>query len=179
MSRPTRFWLQILALWLFSATSASVAGEVRLPLTGWGTLVLNVPNDWRSEVRLKPIPTISVAPASGKSFEVLISPFTSPNGSIPPATPASLKGQAEANVNYLRAQAAESVIAIHELPAGRVFGSYYSLTDRAPKPGEYKYMTQGLVSVDGWPVAFTVLNDGSTKALVETSLRMLQSARKE
>jgi hypothetical protein len=78
-----------------------------------------------------------------------------------------------------KSQAVEASLAIQELKSETVQGSYFSATDRAPKAGEFKYMTQGAISVQGLPVTFTILSNGNPKATVEPALRMLRTARRE
>jgi hypothetical protein len=40
-------------------------------------------------------------------------------------------------------------------------GYYFSATDRAPKPGEFKYLTQGILHIGELVASFTILsNDG-------------------
>ena len=78
-----------------------------------------------------------------------------------------------------KTQSVEKSLPIQSFGSGEVQGSYYSATDRAPKPGEFKYMTQGAMSVNGLPVAFTILSNGNAQAAVAPALRMLSAARKE
>jgi hypothetical protein len=85
----------------------------------------------------------------------------------------------EAGANAAKSQAVEQSLPIQSVGTAEVQGHYFSATDRAPKPGEFKYMTQGAMSVSGLPVAFTILSNGNPKAAVEPALRMLAAARKE
>ncbi len=63
------------------------------------------------------------------------------------------------------------------LKGSNSFGYYFTLTDRAPKAGEFKYMTQGALRVGNLMVVFTVLtNDGQSKT-VDDALSMMQSAK--
>jgi hypothetical protein len=85
----------------------------------------------------------------------------------------------ESGANAAKSQAVEQSLPVQSFGTAEAQGHYFSVTDRAPKPGEFKYMTQGAVSVGGLPVAFTILSNGNPKAAVEPTLRMLAAARKE
>ena len=77
------------------------------------------------------------------------------------------------------AQAVEKSISIQDLKGPHAEGTYFSATDRAPKPGEFKYMTQGAMSVSGLPVTFTILTNDDSKSPESVALRMLRTARRE
>jgi hypothetical protein len=64
----------------------------------------------------------------------------------------------------LESQSVEKKIEVQRVAGEHARGYYVCATDRAPKPGEYKYMCQGLVSVDGTPIVFTVLYNDPGKA---------------
>jgi hypothetical protein len=91
----------------------------------------------------------------------------------------SLRRLVESEASSARAQSVEKSLPIQELGPGEVQGSYFSATDRAPKAGEFKNMTQGAMSVGGLPVTFTILSNGDPKVAVEPALRMLRAAHRE
>ncbi len=64
----------------------------------------------------------------------------------------------------LESQSVEKKIAVQRVEGEHARGYYVCATDRAPKAGEYKYLCQGLVSVDGTPIVFTLLFNDSGKA---------------
>jgi hypothetical protein len=161
-------------------TSFGYAAETEITISGWGTLLLAAPDGWRQEVMVRePVVTVAFTPAVGNSFQVMISPLRSSNGTMPPSTPEALRRSVWAGAEHAKSQAVESSIPIHELRSRSVVGSYFSATDRVSKPGEYKYMTQGMVSVEGLPIAFTILSNGEPQAIVESALRMVKSAHKQ
>ena len=155
------------------------AEEVRVSVPGGGALVLPAPEGWRNGRQPGPVPTVSLTPASGNSFQVMVSPLVAPDGGVAPASRESLRRLVEAGANEAKSQAVEKSLPIQSFGSGEVQGNYFSATDRAPKPGEFKYMTQGAMSVSGLPVAFTILSNGNPQAAVEPALRMLAAARKE
>lgn len=155
------------------------AAEAEIPVAGWGALLLTAPDGWHQETRERqPVTTVAFTPATGNSFQVIVSPLRSAQGSMAPVTPEAMRGKVLASAEHVRSQAVESNLPVRELRSGSVVGSYFSATDRAPKPGEYKYMTQGMLAVEGLAVAFTILSNGEPQSTVEPALRMLQSARK-
>ena len=85
----------------------------------------------------------------------------------------------EGAANEAKAHSVEKSLPIHSFGSGSVQGNYFSATDRAPKPGEFKYLTQGSMSVSGLPVGFTILSNGNAHAAVGPALRMLAAARRQ
>jgi len=157
----------------------ALAADVRVSLPGGGTLVLPVPAGWRQARQAGPVPTISLTPEAGNSFQVLVSPLVDPNGVTAPADPDSLRRVVSSIAQSSLSQAVEKTLPLEELRGDNVQGSYFSATDRAAKPGEFKYITQGAVSVQGFPVAFTILSNSNSKVAVDPALRMLKAARLE
>ncbi len=71
----------------------------------------------------------------------------------------------------------EKEIPVNEFVAAYGDGYYYSYTDKAPKPEEYKYTTAGLFRLGDIALQFTVLtNDGAETALVDAT-EMLKNAK--
>ena len=169
----------LLALFLGLVASQACAEDIRIPIPGGGALVLPVPDGWRSSRQSGPVPTVSLTPASGSSFHVLVSPLIAPDGRFAPASPDWFRGSVEGAANAAKSQSVEKSLPIQSFSSGNVQGNYFSATDRAPKPGEFTYLTQGSMSVSGVPVGFTILSNGNAQAAVEPALRMLAAARRE
>jgi len=110
---------------------------------------------------------------------VLVSPLVATDGRLVPATRESLRSLVETGATQAKSQSVEKSLLVQSFGSGEVQGNYFSATDRAPKAGEFKYLTQGAMSVSGLPVAFTILSNGNPQAAVEPALRMLGAARKE
>ncbi|HEY7676568.1 MAG TPA: hypothetical protein VIG69_05830, partial [Candidatus Methylomirabilis sp.] len=70
-----------------------------------------------------------------------------------------------------------TTIEVRELQGVAARGYYFSATDRAPKPGEYKFMTQGMLRVGSLLVTFTILTNDGQGNIVADALAMLRSAR--
>lgn len=157
----------------------ALAAEERLALPGGGALVLPVPYGWKQERQSGPVLTLSLTPDAGNSFQVLVSPLVRPNGATVPADPESLRRLVSSGAQHALSQAVEKTLPVQDFRGGNAQGSYFSATDRAPKPGEFKYMTQGAASIQGLPVTFTILSNSDGNAATESAFRMLKAARRE
>lgn len=62
-----------------------------------------------------------------------------------------------------------------ESPAGP--GFYFSATDQAPRPGDYKFLTHGLLKAGALSVSFTILTRDGQQQIVGDALAMLKTAR--
>ena len=76
-----------------------------------------------------------------------------------------------------KAEAVEKTIPVLELQGDSGGGYYFSATDRAPKPGEYKYMTQGMIRIGELATTFTILSNDGAGSVVPDTLRSLKRAR--
>jgi len=157
----------------------AAAADVRVALPASGALVLPAPEGWRSLEQPGSVPTVSLTPANGKAFQVLVSPLVRPGAPMPPSDSTSLCRTVQSAANHALSQSVEKSLPLQDLRSATVEGCYFSATDRAPKPGEFKYMTQGAVAVQGLPVSFTILSNGDPRLAVEPALQMLRAARKE
>ena len=70
----------------------------------------------------------------------------------------------------------EHYLAVEPLTGAPGQGYHFSATDAEPKPGEFKYLSGGMLLVGDLVVSFTILtNDGQVKAK-DQALAMLKSA---
>jgi hypothetical protein len=114
--------------------------------------------------------------SGGAPFKVLITAIWSGKGSSPLPTTDQLKQKVRESAEHVRPQAVEKVIDVKDLKGSAAFGYYFTATDRAPKAGDFKYMTQGMMRVGDLMVVFTVLtNDGQSK-IIDEALAMMKSA---
>ena len=170
--RSTLFSLSLLA-------SQAYAEEVRIAVANAGVVLLTLPDGWRHTMQAGPLPTLSLTPAKGKAFEVLLSALVAPDGRLAAASPEALRRIVEASANEAQAQAVEKSLPLQEMGGGAVHGHYFFATDKAPKPGEFTYLAQGAMAVQGLPLAFTILCNGDPQATLRPALRMLGTARKQ
>jgi hypothetical protein len=178
VSRSTALARCLIAVLLASGNLAH-AGDTRVPIASGGALVLPVPEGWRKGTDDGPVPNLSLRSASGPDFRVSIFALVSPGGRVGPASAESLRQLVASGANNALAQAVEESIPIQELKSTDVEGSYFTATDRAPKPREFKYLIQGAMLVSGLPVTFTILTNDDSKSAEDLALHMLRSARRE
>jgi hypothetical protein len=136
-------------------------------------LELAIPAGWKDELKEK---SLALSPREGAPFQVVITPVArqKPGGSADTAIQMRLNVQQAAD--KVKPSALEQYLVVEELKGAPAPGYYFSATDREPKPGEFKHLTQGMLLVGDVVVAFSILtNDGQEKAKNE-ALAMLKSA---
>jgi hypothetical protein len=163
------------ASWPLSALDAS--SHIALP--GGDELWLTIPAAWNEKFdspQKNMPPGVWLTPRQGGSFNVLITPLS--------VTP---MGAAMSDDNRLRAivtsaarnalaKSVEMTIPVHELTGPSVHGFYFFATDRAPAPGEWKFLTQGMINIDGVPFAFTILTNDGQEAVAKLALELVRNA---
>jgi len=80
-----------------------------------------------------------------------------------------VRGIVEEAGKHMLKDSVEKKLILKEFSQGILKGYYFSLTDKAPKPGEYKYVKQGAVMSSQFYLSFTILyknsNDPSKEAI--------------
>jgi hypothetical protein len=56
-------------------------------------------------------------------------------------------------------------------------GYYFSITDKAPNPGEYRYMNRGVIGVGNLLLNATILHRVKESESVKDALSLLREAR--
>jgi hypothetical protein len=183
MTRMKKLFLYALPFVLCLAgalTAAAGPTSVRqYPLPDGTVLQMKVPASWQHEFTRELTelpPTITLRPQTGEDFAVLVTPLPPAGEASPPPTAQAIREHVELVVDKARSQAAEEMISIREFRGTSGVGYYFSATDKAPKPGEYKFMTQGIFGVDNLIVAFTVLTNDGQRAIVDDALAMFKGA---
>ncbi len=164
-----------------SLPDSSVSAAVRqFQLPNLGHLELSLPKSWKDQLRQPPQelpPTITLSPSTGNAFQVLITPFWSIRPDVVVPGKEEMRKSVMRSIEDARPQAVEQVIPLQELTGTAGAGYYFSATDKSPKPGEFKYMTQGMLRVGDLALMFTALtNDSAEPALAET-MAMLKKAK--
>ena len=150
-----------------------LAAELRVSFPDGGAVVFAAPSGWKAG-QADSKWTVSITPEVGNSFQVLLSPIGVRDA--PHIDAESLRRLVGMSAERALTQSVETSLPLHDLKGPDVRGTYFSATDRAPGPGEFKYLTQGAMAVGGRAVAFTILSNGGPRPSVEPALRMLQSA---
>ena len=182
MNKTRGYFSYLMGLLLCFCASQVIAEETsvrRYQLPDHGSIQLNVPTSWKDELRQPPNrlpPTIVFKPSSGPAFGVLMTPIWPAKEGIPSASAEAIRQQVQQAAEHARSQAVEKTLEVLELKGLSGLGYYFSATDRAPKPGEYKYMTQGILKVSGLTVTFTILTNEGQDQVVQEALAMMKTA---
>ena len=169
--------VSFLVTWGFAV--ASVVSPHLFELPDHGALALLVPDDWTGQLKQPPNrlpPTITLKPRSGTPFEVQITAVwsNSPASKLPDET--AIRSEVAGAAKGAAPQSVEGDLPLQEIRGVNGRGYYFVATDRAPNPGEYKYLTQGIIRVGEISLAFTVLTNDGQKAAVQAALEMLRTA---
>ena len=87
-----------------------------------------------------------------------------------------LRRMVESAAQNAAAKAVEDALAVKELAGPELLGFYFSATDKAPKAGEYLFMTQGLARVKDMLLVFSIYTNAGQEAVVQAALEMLRGA---
>lgn len=145
-----------------------------------GTLELNIPVSWKGKVH-KPQenmpPTIIFDPAKGNDFQVMINVLWSKTGEQDFNSQQKVRTFVEKQGQTLLPNISETKIVLTEIKGVSHNGYYLSVTDKAPNPGEYRYMTRGSIGVGNLLLNFTILHRVKDPQSVRDALSMLREAK--
>jgi len=152
------------------------------PLPGHGTLELTVPSSWKQSVSRPPAdlpPTIEFTPVSGSEFVIQVTPIWSLSQDSDPdlGEPETIRGFVEKVGRRQLDHAIEREINLKEIAGPKARGYLFTITDRAPAKGEWKYLTAGAVGVDGLLLSFTILTNSPDSGDRDRALRMIKQSR--
>ena len=171
--------LLVTSLAMAAATVWAAPRTESYKLLDHGELIFSMPKEWISDVNQPPgelPPTISIGPKSGRPFQVLVTPVW-PIGDGGKTDEPTLRRITTALAAEAQPQAVEAALPLKELVGTDGHGFYFTATDRAPKPGEYKFLAQGMIRVGEIALAFTVLSNDGQADIVTSSLQLLANAR--
>ena len=173
----------ILLVILLIASMVLSAGQMTIrkyPIAEHGTLELSVPTSWKGEVHKpqeKMPPTIIFDPAKGNDFQVLITVLWGKSGDQDFNSQEKVRTFVEKDGQKLLPNAVEPNIVLQEIKGVNNAGYYFSITDKAPNPGEYRYMTRGAIGVGNLFLNFTILHRVKDSQSVRDALSVLQEAK--
>ena len=176
----SKYLLGLCLVAAFTCANAQDTVTRKYPLANHGVFQLQVPRSWQEELRQPPRdypPTIVLTPKAGSSFQILITPMFAVREGMTMPSAARIKASVERAAENAKHQAVEKTVPVKELKGPAATGYYFSVTDRAPKPGEYKYMTQGILRVGAVTPTFTILTNDGAESIVIQALNMLEGAR--
>lgn len=157
---------------------AAAQSPKRYDIGELGRLSLNFPDTWLDTMTRSPDSngtTIKFTPKSGSPFEVIVSA-----GMVIPASETrdpsevarAIAGDAASGAVL---QAVEPELAIVELKGDEATAHYFSATDKAPKPDEFKYLTQGAVVTGRVLMIFTILTNDDSHAADANAIDMIKT----
>ncbi|MEO6277204.1 hypothetical protein [Roseateles sp.] len=158
----------------------AVAAELRVPLPNRDDLVMDLPNGWHGQInrpRAELPPTVAISGPNAATLQVLVTPIWPMAGAKAPA-PDDIRAMVQRALDRTRPRAVEPELKLHDLDATGKVGYYFSATDAAPAPGEFKSMTQGAVGMGELRVTFTILINGEPAEPTSQALALLRSMRR-
>jgi hypothetical protein len=174
-------YLGWLVLSFVTATTAIAAnGEKKaFPLPDKSSLVLTIPPGWKDELKENQgsaPASIVLSPSNGTPFQVVVTPVARQTPGASVQTAIKMRQSVQQAADKVKPSAVEPYLSVEELPGAPAPGYYFSATDREPKPGEYKYLTQGMLLVSDVVVSFSVLTNDGREKVKDAALAMLKDA---
>jgi len=179
MTPSTRRFVLLLAALSLAARGRSMSPRA-YDLPGHGRLELSAPAEWKDDVSRPPgdlPPTIEFSPASGNAFSLQVTPLFSPTADPDYNRPASLRPLLMKIGQKQLEESVEKEITLKEIKGHEVSGYYFTVTDRAPKPDEWTYLTEGAAGVGDLLVSFTILTNSLDSGELRQALRVIESCR--
>jgi hypothetical protein len=144
-----------------------------------GLLTLFVPKHWndrKSQLSVGLPRTIRFSSSEGERFEVLFSARWSGRDDPSVVEPDFILSVATFGAKLAAPQAVEPELEVRSLPTNAGEAYVFSATDKDPKPGEYRYLIQGAVNVQGLVCTFTILADERNSPAVVDAIEMVRTA---
>lgn len=175
----TRYILLAVLLVGSAAHAAPGVNPQTFKLPGHGELQLRVPDSWAAVVSQPPEslpPTIVLKAKSGQPFQILVTPVWAMGGRGGLPGLAEVKQEVASAAKEAAPQSVEGTLTLQELSGASNHGYYFKATDRAPKVGEFKYLTQGIVCLGDINLAFTILTNDGQDSVIKAALDALREA---
>ena len=154
--------LRALLMVLGAASGAQAEGPAARKVIDFGDAAVSLA--WRSSWQLetaapKGMPaTVEFHAPDRLQMLALLTPL---QGSPGLASDEAMKGVVGKSSAQFQEQAVEKDIKLQRISKGDAHGYFVCVTDKAPKPDEYKFLCQGVVALKDLPISFTLLyNDG-------------------
>ena len=152
----------------------------KYPIPDHGILELIVPTSWKDDIH-KPQkdmpPTIIFVPAKGNDFKISITILWNKTGEQDFNSPGKIRNLVEQDGQNILSQAVETKLAVQQMRGFNNIGYFFSLTDKAPNPGEFLYMTRGGMAVGNLLLSVTILYRAEDSEYVKDALSMLREAK--
>ncbi len=182
--RTTKLMLILTLTLNFLEAGIVLSSEPRLikkyPIPGHGELELTVSNGWKSEIHRSQEfmpPTLIFSPKKGNDFQLLITVLWDAAGKQDFRSPDKLKAFVMKDGQKLLPKAIEKELTVQQMRGIHSIGYFYTLTDKAPNPGEFRYMTRGGLAVGNLLLNFTVLYRKENSPFFAEALSVLREAK--
>ena len=145
-----------------------------------GRLRMVVPPLWKvvsKALKAPPAAVIHIQPSIGDAFDLQMTTIWLDAGMKAKMTPDVVKGNVRRSGETLLKDAENKSLIIDDLKGEDVAGYYFTLADSNPKPGEFRYVTQGTFVTGELMTAFTFLHRLPDPEDLQLFLRMLAGAR--
>jgi hypothetical protein len=169
-----------------AATAIAAEGEKKVfALPDNSKLELSIPAGWKDEVKAaqgskanqgSAPSTVALTPREGAPFEVHVAPIARQGQGASADTAIKMRHSVQQSADKVKPTAMEPFLPVDQLSGAPGPGYYFSATDREPKPGEFKYLTQGMLLVGDVIVAFSILTNDAQEKVRDQALAMLKSA---
>jgi hypothetical protein len=174
-------WVVILIVgFAFIAAGAEQTADRRYTLPDHGVFQMKVPASWKDEVQQpddnRLPPRIFFRPASGDLFLILITPIWKVKKDAPLLTDGDIQKMVQRAADDAQPNAVEKTLKLIEIRGSSGRGYYFSATDKAPEPDDYKFITQGALLVGELTVTFTILTNDDKRDVESAALTMLKGA---
>jgi len=152
------------------------------PVPGHGELMLDVPGHWEvtyvSMGNNKPplITFFNKDETDREIFQLNISILWDDGFKRDITSPDLIHGMVEESGRELLQQSRENDLDLIPIDGISGTGYYFRLSDAAPRPGEYPYLTQGALSVGNVVIIFSLFTHQQDSPEVQESLEMLRYA---
>ena len=168
-------YLGCLLLCLATAANAVAAdGEKKsFELPDKSKLELAIPAGWKDEPKEK---AIALSPREGAPFQVVVAPIARQKPGASADTAIKMRHSVQQGADKVKPTATEQYLPVEQLTGAPGPGYYFSATDREPKPGEFKHLTQGMLLVGDVVVGFSILTNDAQGKVRDQALAMLKSA---
>lgn len=175
----------VASLMMFSLTGAlgvndqaTQAADFSIP--HHGSLRLAVPTGWQLDSLSLEEPasvTIHITPKKGDAFDVRLTTVWLDATVLAKSSAESRKRDMQRAAEEMLPHSVEKLATLLEIKGVESTGWYYSLTDRNPGEGEFKYLNQGSFLTREVLTAFTILYRMPAAVEVPQVLRMLAEAK--
>lgn len=141
-------------------------------------LKLCPPDNWTSNIsrpRNNLPPTIDIRPKDSNDAYIKITVFWNLNNRKDFNDISKIKETVIKTGNEFLTSAVETTLPLSKTSNNN--GYYFSITDKAPKPGEYKHMSQGIMALDKLQLIFTILYNSPNSTGFNTALSVIENAQ--